>query len=204
LIEIVSRSGLKPLRVYGIRSHEFQRLAGLRIHPKVVGPGDVDVAAVVGEDGRLLVGIHIDAEVGRCGNRGASAGCLHVERLALPQSAGANVKGALRSAKGNRLGSEVDKSHIGIRTNSDVGLADFNFCPPIGVSVDAVTGCNRIIAISLAPLLGAHRLNGHGAVDNRQAPGLRRIVVLRKSGGRKNGQANSRGDGQRFLCDLCQ
>jgi hypothetical protein len=145
LIEIILIGWLKPLWVYGIGADKLERLARRSVHPQIVGPGDIYVAVVIGENGALLVGIHVDAKI-RCSvHRGAAARGLHVKRLPFPQSARTDVKSALGSAKSDGFGGEIDESDVGVGTNAHVCPAHLHLRPSVGVGIDSVARTDRVI-----------------------------------------------------------
>ena len=94
---------------------------------------------------------------------------------------------------------EIDESHIRVGTDARIGAADLDFGASIIVGKNTVARTERVIQISLPPVLRPGRLDGNVAVDNREAPGLLgRVVVLCAGWNGKQHQANR--DGQQKSC----
>src|SRR5580704_1172770 len=183
IVEIVGAGRLEPLWIDRIGADQFEGLARARVHAEVVGSGDVDVAVVIGKDGTLLVGIDVDPEIRRPGNRAAAARGLYIEGLAVPKAEGANMQRTLGGSKGDVARTEIDKCDVGTGTDAHIGPAYLDFGASVGIGEDAIAGADRIVEVGLSPVLGTGRLNGDCAVDDGQPSGLRgRIVILSRGG----------------------
>ena len=191
-VQVVGAANLQPLRRHRIHAGQFQGLHRIHRLVKVARCGHVGSASVVGKDGRR-VGKDVDAHVARLLKADVAVRRAQVELLVLPQPKRAQMHRTLRHAEADALVGSVDKTDVGIGADAQIGLANLDLGASVGVGVDAVARAQREVGISLAPLVGAHRLHGNLPGDRGDTRRLiRRIGVLLLRGGSHAAQRHKR------------
>ena len=169
VVERIRRRQLVGLVVLQLRIVEGHRLALIDAKACVALTVDVTAAVSHGDDGRLAVGQHADAEFADAiGDEGQ---CWRVDLvdLAVIQAAYAQVQRTLRQFHLRGVVIKIEEIEARLLIQTDRRGADFQRGPGIVVGPQFVAGDQRTIELRFDPVVFTGRNKTHSAVNGRQA-----------------------------------
>ena len=142
-----------------LRTDHVRRAVAIQRGPAVQHP----------DRGRVAVRIHVDAIFTRTGHDEGQVGRVHLDRLARPHAAHAQLERSLRELQLHDAIVEIEQRHAGTPAQPDRRAAELQFGPRSGVDPQAVAARQRPVDPRPQPLILARRREAHRPAEVPQS-----------------------------------